>query len=314
MRVLILADDCNPEWPSLPVVGYNAARAIAQHVDVVLATHVRNRENIEKQNFGNVKVRYIDNEYIARPLFKFAQLLRGGTEAGWTTAVALSYPSYLAFEWEVWNAFKDELRNGKFDLVHRLTPMSPTLPSPMAAWSPVPFVLGPLNGGLKWPAAFRQELAREREWLTYVRDLYRMLPYQRSTYRRSAALLAAFDHTINDLPTLNQHNAINFPEIGIDPEVFDQVVERHIPAGGAELAGPGPVDLGHVGRCRVGDQGGDQLWTDVVPGKRLEIDMDAGLRLEVGGERRGLRGGQQHRDALAGERLGVVGEGRQREG
>jgi len=98
----------------------------------------------------------------------------------------------------------------------------------MAAWSPVPFVLGPLNGGLKWPAAFRQELAREREWLTYVRDLYRMLPYQRSTYRRSAALLAAFDHTINDLPTLNQHNAINFPEIGIDPEVFDQVVERPV--------------------------------------------------------------------------------------
>src|SRR5262245_54355383 len=48
MRVLILADDCNPEWPSLPIVGYKAARAIAEHADVTVATHVRNRNNIEK--------------------------------------------------------------------------------------------------------------------------------------------------------------------------------------------------------------------------------------------------------------------------
>jgi hypothetical protein len=27
MRVLILADDCNPEWPALPVVGYKALYA-----------------------------------------------------------------------------------------------------------------------------------------------------------------------------------------------------------------------------------------------------------------------------------------------
>ena len=47
-EVLILADDCNPEWPSLPLVGYKAARAIADHADVVVATHVRNRDSIEK--------------------------------------------------------------------------------------------------------------------------------------------------------------------------------------------------------------------------------------------------------------------------
>ena len=45
------ADDCNPEWPSLPLVGYKAARAIADHADVVVATHVRNRDSIEKVGF-----------------------------------------------------------------------------------------------------------------------------------------------------------------------------------------------------------------------------------------------------------------------
>ena len=226
MRVLILADVCNPEWPSLPVVGYKAVRAIAEYVDVLVATHIRNRENIEKIGFGRAKVRYIDNEYIARPMAKFANFLRGGDSTAWTTAVALGYPSYLAFEWEAWKATRDELRRGDFDLVHRITPMSPTIPSPIAKWSPVPFVLGPINGGLKWPPAFRQELAREREWLTFVRGAYRAFPYHYSTYRKSRAVLAAFRHTIDDLPTIAKSRAIEFPEIGIDPEMFGQIAER----------------------------------------------------------------------------------------
>lgn len=226
MRVLILADDCNPDWPSLPIVGYKAARAIAEVAEVVVVTHVRNRKSLSQSGFGKAQVRYVDSEYIARPMFKFASLLRGGTDAAWTTAIALSYPSYLAFEWEVWKATGSEIRSGAFDIVHRLTPMSPTLPSPMAAWSPVPFVLGPLNGGLKWPAAFREELVREREWMSYIRAAHRALPYQSSTYRRSAAILAAFQHTIDDLPKAAQGRKINFPEIGIDPHIFDQSSER----------------------------------------------------------------------------------------
>jgi glycosyltransferase involved in cell wall biosynthesis len=226
MRVLILADDCNPEWPSLPVVGYKAARAIAEHCDVVVATHIRNRENIEKAGFGKAQVRYIDSEYIARPMFKLAQFMRGTAQAGWTTGIALAYPSYLAFEREVWKAVKRELKLGKFDIVHRITPMSPTLPSPMASWSPAPFVLGPLNGGLRWPSAFTGQLKRERDFLWYVRDFYRVLPYQRSTYKKAGAVLAAFPHTIDDLPRHAQADALDFPEVGIDPLLFDRHTER----------------------------------------------------------------------------------------
>jgi glycosyltransferase involved in cell wall biosynthesis len=228
MQVLILADDCNPEWPSLPVVGYKSVRALAEYADVVVATHIRNRENIEKVGLGRAKVRYVDNEYIARPMYRFAKMLRGGTETAWTTAIALAYPGYLAFEWEVWKMFRGELHRGVFDVVHRITPMSPTLPSPMATWSPVPFVLGPLNGGLKWPPEYREELAREREWLSYVRRAYRVLPYLRSTYRQSGALLAAFRHTIDDLPKDVRAKVIEFPEVGVDPELFTQTSQRTV--------------------------------------------------------------------------------------
>ena len=221
MRSLILAESCNPEWPSLPVVGYKAVRSIADHADVVVATHVRNKPAIEKAGgCGRAQVHYIDNEYVAKPMYALSKLLRGGTEVGWTTHIATIYPSYLAFEREVWKAFKGELNAKEFDVVHRITPMSPTIPSPLASWSPVPFVLGPLNGGLKWPAEFTEELRREREYLTYLRNAYRLLPYYRSTYTESAAVLAGFQHTIDDLPQRALDRVIDFPEVGIDPEAF----------------------------------------------------------------------------------------------
>ena len=144
MRVLLLANDCNPDWPSLPVVGYNACRGIAGEVDVVVATHVRNRANIAARGFGRAQVEYIDNEYIASPMYKAATWLRGGGSVGWTTNIAMQYAPYLAFEWEVWKRFKKRLKAREFDLVHRVTPMSPTLPSPLAKWLKrigVPFVL-----------------------------------------------------------------------------------------------------------------------------------------------------------------------------
>lgn len=224
MRILMLAHDCNPDWPSLPVVGYNTCRALGlqNEVKIMLVTHIRNKQNIESKIIKNIDIEYIDNEVIARPIYKLSKRLRGGESVAWTLNVALQYPSYIDFERRVWRRFGSRLRSGSFDIVHRLTPMSPTLPSPLSARLPVPFVIGPLNGGLRWPRGYQSEKSREREWLTHVRDAHRLLPYYGSTYRRAAAILAAFDHTIQDLPrhAINAGKVVWFPEVGVDPRLF----------------------------------------------------------------------------------------------
>ena len=84
MRVLILADVCNPEWPSLPVVGYKFARAISNYVNATVVTQIRNKPNIDRAGMGNAKVVYIDTENIAAPIQKLADLLTGGSEKSWT--------------------------------------------------------------------------------------------------------------------------------------------------------------------------------------------------------------------------------------
>lgn len=215
-----MADTCNPDWPSLPIVGYKLAKAIAKLADVTLVTQVRNRRNILRDGLGSARPVFLDTERLAAPLHKLSRLIRGDDQKAWTIQLAMDYPAYLAFEYAAWRTFKRSLRAGDFDVVHRITPMSPALPSPMAKWSPVPFVVGPLNGNLPWPAAFSEERQREKEGLSRFRNVYKLLPYSRATYRHAAAIMAAFDHTVADLPSCVADKAINFPEVGIDPELF----------------------------------------------------------------------------------------------
>ncbi|MEM9250666.1 MAG: glycosyltransferase family 4 protein [Pseudomonadota bacterium] len=220
LKVLLVADDCNPDWPSLPIVAYKYALALGDVADVTIATHVRNRPNLLRARPDDARFVYIDNEWIAAPMNKLAMRLRGGKEVAWSVSVAMRYLPYLAFEWAVWRRFGPALRAGDFDIVHRISPMTPTLPSLLAGRGKAKFVLGPLNGNLDWPAAFRKEQTREKERLRGLRAFYRFLPYARSTQRRSDLVLAAFPHTMAGLTEVRPGCLTNFPEIGYDPEIF----------------------------------------------------------------------------------------------
>ncbi len=224
MRVLIISDVCNPGWPSLPSFAYQYALAISKYADVVVATQIRNSGNIEKTGMGNIKVVYINTEKIAAPLYKLAVYLRGGKEKGWAIQTAMDYPSYLVFEWYVWRHFRKDLKNKKFDVVHRITPISTLLPSFMAKRCPVPFLLGPINGNLPWPnkvvSVMKKEMIRGERFVSSILKAYRKFPYYKSTYKNSAGILACFSHTVNGLPKKVKSKAINFPEVGFDPKLF----------------------------------------------------------------------------------------------
>ena len=129
---------------------------------------------------------------------------------------ALGYPFSLAFEWRAWRQLRRRIFAGEFDVVLRLLPMSPVLPSPFAFFlrkGPIPFVIGPLNGGLPWPPGFSQ-LENQKEWVSNLRNLYRYLPFARSTYRNAAAIIAASSQTYSEFAAY--HDKLFFvPEPGI---------------------------------------------------------------------------------------------------
>jgi glycosyltransferase involved in cell wall biosynthesis len=227
VRALLLADMCNPEWASVPRFGHALAKAIVDRVDeATVVTNVHNRAALETSGIGDARLEFVDTALLARPLEKASLLLRGGRTLGWSTLTAFSYPSYLAFEWLAWRRTRADLATGRYDVVHRVTPLSPSLPSPMATWSPVPFVIGPVNGGLPWPAAFRGYQLREREWLRWSRALRRWLPYYASGYRGASAILAGFSHTSEGLPRAVRDRTLHFSDVGFDPEVFRPPADR----------------------------------------------------------------------------------------
>jgi glycosyltransferase involved in cell wall biosynthesis len=221
----LIAEAANPEWVSVPLIGWSLSRALAQLTDAHLVTHVRNRKAILRA--GLIEGRdftAIDNEHIAGPVWRLANGLRGGAGKGWTTMTAFSSLAYYSFEHEVWRKFGPRLAEGEFDLVHRITPLSPTHQSPIAKrlWKlAIPFVLGPLNGGVPWPRGFRDRQHAEREWLSHVRGAYKLMPDYRATRRFSTAIIAGSQHTYDEMPSWAKGKCVIIPENGVDPQRFN---------------------------------------------------------------------------------------------
>ena len=218
-RVLLVAEAANPEWASVPLIGWSFSRALAKLADVHLATQVRNRDAIIRA--GLIEGRdftAIDNERVAAPISKLADMLRGGAGKGWTTRMAMSSLVYYSFELELWRQLRPRIAAREFDLVHRITPLSPTSQSIIAkrlAKLGIPFVIGPLNGGVPWPRNFVQRQYAEKEWLSHVRRLYKLMPGYRSTRRYSSAIIVGSKYTYEEMPRWAKHKCIYIPENGV---------------------------------------------------------------------------------------------------
>jgi glycosyltransferase involved in cell wall biosynthesis len=232
MKVLLIAEQANPEWVSVPLVGWSLATAIAKQVSAHIVTQVRNRDAFLRQGLREgIDFTAIDSERVERPMYALAGMLRGGNTLGWTTQTAMSSIVYPYFERLVWKRFGDAIRKREFDLVHRLTPLTPTAPSPLhrkCLKAGVPFIMGPLNGGLPWPEGYGDVRLKEKEWLSYVRSAYQFLPGVRATVSRASAVIAGSRHTQMELARLGRRQDVLYmPENGISEQFLSKVADPY---------------------------------------------------------------------------------------
>jgi len=218
LRVLVLAPSCDPEDISIPYVSYCHAAALAQLHDVTLVVGSPVEDHVRR-----AKAPFRSIEVVRMPILErvfdwgFRTLFRSNYDSQLLTAYW--YPFSLAFEWRAWRQLRRRIFAGEVDVVLRLLPMAPALPSPFAFFlrkGPIPFVIGPLNGGLRSAPGFSQP-DKQRDWLKLgFRKLSRLVPFARSTYRHAAAIIAASSHMRAQFAA-HRDKLFFVPENGIAP-------------------------------------------------------------------------------------------------
>ncbi len=277
-RVLLVSESCNPELRAGFLIGWSQAEALRERVDLHIVTEATSRDPliraglVEGRDFTAIDLRSLKRvrEGIRDRMFG------RGSERGWGFWQALSLPVHVAFEWRVWRRFRDDLVAGGFDVVHRISPISPDHASVLALRMKrlkTPLVVGPLNGGLAWPPGYGDVRRAESEWMSYLRGLVRLVPGLTAVRSRANALLLGSRDMLARNPAAFEPQTIYMPENGIDARRFSATRTRK-----AKL----PLHIVYVGRL-VAYKGPDIVLEAAAP---LLADGRATLRIVGGGPMR----------------------------
>jgi glycosyltransferase involved in cell wall biosynthesis len=226
LRILLLAPEANPEIICGSLIGYSQAEALAGLHDVTVVVRTSCEEAMRRKQ-GLIQC----VEVVRLPRLEriYAWSLRCIFKNNYESHAlqAFRYPFSVAFEWQAWRQLRARIVAGEFDIVLRLLPVVSVMPSPFAFFlrsDPTPFVIGPLNGGLPWPPGFSQ-LRRQKQWISGLRNLYRFLPFARSTRRRAAAIIAGSSQTYAEFAAFSE-KLFFLPENGVPQSLCSGALRR----------------------------------------------------------------------------------------
>ncbi|MCC3410117.1 MAG: glycosyltransferase family 1 protein, partial [Microcoleus sp. PH2017_10_PVI_O_A] len=175
LKVLLIVEQCNPEWASVPLVGYNFVEQISKLVDATLVTHARNKSALQKHPEYE-KVFYLEEGKLATQYYKVVEKITANGKINWPLYNALNYPIYEEFNRQVYQKFKLPILNGDYDIVHAITPMMPRYAFKVVSiCQNTPFLLGPVNGGIPFPAGFQETAKQEFAQFNFLRAVGRAL-------------------------------------------------------------------------------------------------------------------------------------------
>lgn len=260
-KVLLIMEQCNPEWVSVPLVGFNFYRVIRKRVEATLVTHERNRNALEKVREGH-EIVYISEDPKTRSYYRLTGRLTSRGAVNWPLQHALSYPIYNEFNKKVYRLYHQRVERKEFDVVHALTPMLPRYPVKMInACRETPFVLGPVNGGIPFPKSFEAVGRQEFSHFNFLRLFSRLLPGYTRTYQNADRVLSGSSYTlemIRERFCLSPDRIQLFFENGIPKSFFGESKKSR--------TGKGHIRLLFVGR--------------LVPYKGADMVIDALSRVE----------------------------------
>ncbi len=217
-RVLLSAYQCGPGMGSVSQIGWEWYSRLSRRTPVTLLTHVRNRPALEAAGapLADSDVHYIDTEWIAGPLYRFASRLFPKSQH---SVFLVSSLDYYFYDHDLCRQFKQSGVKHNWDIVHAVTPVSPSGATRIHKLG-LPVVLGPWNGGLSSPRAFPEIMREDSSWLYRVREAGRYLDRVFGTTDSAAAILSATRSTDESIPAANRDRCVRMLENAVNLDLF----------------------------------------------------------------------------------------------
>ncbi len=232
LKLLLIVEQCNPDWASVPLVGYKYFRGINNLVDATLVTHIRNKQALEKRPEYE-KFFYLEAGKSSKQYYKRVEKFTANGGVNWSLYKAFINPIYeKKFNQQVSQKLPGKILNRDYDIVHAITPMMPRYPSKVVSvCQPTPFILGPLNGGIPFPPGFQETTRQEFAQFNFLRAVGRaLIRGYVETYKKADKILAGSTYTLNmlkDLFAIPDQKIDLFYENGISEDFLNQTNISH---------------------------------------------------------------------------------------
>ena len=217
IRVLIVAENASTRFGGEAMIPYLYFRLLrAKSVDAHLIVHARTRDELKSLLADDLdRIHFIDDQILQKIFYRMGKLLpHRVAEASFGLA------NQLLTQW----VQRRVIRRLTIDrcVVHQPTPVSPRFPSLLYDLD-APVVIGPLNGGMAYPPAFRGMESHLSQLLIAVgRSLTDLANAVFPGKRRAAVVLVANRRTRDALPSHLAGRIMEVSENAVDTTLWLQ--------------------------------------------------------------------------------------------
>ncbi len=240
VKLLILAQNASAKFGGeafLPLKYFQILKK--RDYPVKLVAHSRNREELETLlSLYQDDIYYIEDSIYHRTIWRFGSMFPkviGDSIFGNILGIINEL-----FQRKI---VKRLVKNGEVNVVHQPIPVSPLAPSTTFGFG-VPVVIGPMNGGMKYPPGYSEY---QSKLSTFTVSIFRKIALLANMVlpgkRRAALLLVANDRTLAALP-FRPRNVRHIVENGVDASIWAPAVPK--PGANNEASGFHLVFIGRL--------------------------------------------------------------------
>jgi glycosyltransferase involved in cell wall biosynthesis len=217
MRICIVAEHASTRFGGeaiLPVHYFRLLRS--RGVECWMVVHARTQSEVTKLFPNEIdRILFVPDRWIQKLLFYLSRFLpRRLSEA------TLGLLNQLITQFCQRAIVRGLIRDHQIDVIHQPIPVAPRFPSMLFGLS-APVVIGPLNGGMDYPPAFRRsESWMSRAALTFARLFANVGNTLLPGKKHASVVLVANERTRRSLPSGIRGKVIELVENGIDVGIW----------------------------------------------------------------------------------------------